>query len=628
MADAKVRIDVGTQGAEGASQAVREVGTAAEEANRRSTRAVQTAARSQQQAARMAGAAMQQLQSMVLMYVGAAAAMKFVMDGVKSAMADESSFVRATGTIHSMGLATDTTTQRLRDFGTELQATALVADDQVFPAFTRLLTATKDLADAEYLTELAMKFTLATGAEQRMTLEAITTAAGGTTGTLYTLLQRYGMVGDRTMKLAEMTAFMEQKIKDSGEVMATTEVRFKQLGMTMADVGEVVGGVLLKGFQYLMLAVSTAVNAIAHWYVTLGTLWKAAITNIGELGRIIKLAFTEGPVAAFSYAITQAKANWQELKTDVGNVWEDFTLRQGSVIEQLGLKTATALEMLRSGSDDLGKDKGGGAGEAAAKAEFDRMAMLRRQFANSGIEAELDKAATLREIDQSLNDSKRAASDRTIDQQVAANKRFEAAYAASSEKTKALTLGGIEAMSGAWGNYFANREAYEERGISLAEVTGRAMLAFVLSQLKQELAAHAAKFAALAVANLIAGNLIGAGQNAAAAAFLAGGALIAGMGAAAAAPSLPTVPLSEPATEPGGGGGGSGSGGGSSGYGGGSGGGAGTITNSTVTLNYSPVLVVNGHVFGIGDLKEMWTEWNREHSFLAGEGLNTGTRRG
>jgi hypothetical protein len=38
------------------------------------------------------------------------------------------------------------------------------------------------------------------------------------------------------------------------------------------------------------------------------------------------------------------------------------------------------------------------------------------------------------------------------------------------------------------------------------------------------------------------------------------------------------------------------------------------------------VLVVNGNVYGIGDLKELWTEWNREHSFLAGEGLSS--RRG
>jgi hypothetical protein len=99
-------------------------------------------------------------------------AVSLAVDGVQAAVAEEAELTKLSGTLNNLGFGA--ASDQVNTFIDDLQYTAAVSDSTLRPAFTRLLTSTNDVAEAQKLLQLALDVSAGTG----KSLEAVTNALG------------------------------------------------------------------------------------------------------------------------------------------------------------------------------------------------------------------------------------------------------------------------------------------------------------------------------------------------------------------------------------------------------------------------------------------------------------------
>jgi len=81
---------------------------------------------------------------------------KLLKDGVESAIADEKAQVKLAGALRNVTNATEDQIAAVEDYILQQSLATGVADDQLRPAFERLVRSTKDVEEAQKLTNLAL----------------------------------------------------------------------------------------------------------------------------------------------------------------------------------------------------------------------------------------------------------------------------------------------------------------------------------------------------------------------------------------------------------------------------------------------------------------------------------------
>jgi hypothetical protein len=118
---------------------------------------------------------------------GAAAAAyagKLLVDGVKSAIADEAAQAKLAATLENVTGATNNQIKAVEDYITKTSLANGVTDDQLRPSLDRLLRSTKDVTKAQELQSLALDIAAGTGKDLGAVSEALGKAYDGNLGAL------------------------------------------------------------------------------------------------------------------------------------------------------------------------------------------------------------------------------------------------------------------------------------------------------------------------------------------------------------------------------------------------------------------------------------------------------------
>ena len=171
-------------------------------------------------------------------------AIKLGVDGVKAAMEEERALVQLETALGNVGQAFASV--QVNQFIDDLQFMTGVADDELRPAYTRLVTATRDAAEAQDLLNLALDISAGTGRDLESVTTALSKAALGQT----TALRRLGVPLDAaTLKSGDLNAITEELAKTfdgQAEAAANTfQGRLKRLQVAASELQEAFGmGVL------------------------------------------------------------------------------------------------------------------------------------------------------------------------------------------------------------------------------------------------------------------------------------------------------------------------------------------------------------------------------------------------
>jgi hypothetical protein len=219
--------------------------------------------------------------------VAASAATAFAVSSVKNALADESAQRKLAETLRASTTATEAQITAVGDWIDKTSIAIGVTDDQLRPAFSRLVRSTNDVQKAQELVNLALDISVATGKP----LEAVSNALGKAYDGNATSLGRLGLGLDATILKGGDTDLIFQNLTQTFGNFAenealTTEAQFRRVGIAVDEAKESIGAALLPIVERLAtFLITTAVPNLQTFIGSLtGTGSLAEATEDGTLG--------------------------------------------------------------------------------------------------------------------------------------------------------------------------------------------------------------------------------------------------------------------------------------------------------------------------------------------------------
>lgn len=180
---------------------------------------------------------------------GAAAAAyagKLLVDGVKSAMADEAAQAKLALTLENLTGATNTQINAVEDYIYKTGIANNVTDDELRPSLERLLRATSDISEAQKLQGLALDIAAGSG----KSLEAVSNALGkayeGNTAALGKLGIGISAAELKTMSFDEVALKLGETFEGQSAAAADTFAgKIGRLGLVFSEAKETVGSFVI-----------------------------------------------------------------------------------------------------------------------------------------------------------------------------------------------------------------------------------------------------------------------------------------------------------------------------------------------------------------------------------------------
>ncbi len=174
------------------------------------------------------------------------------LDAAKAAAEDQKSSALLAQTLKSLTGATDDTVKSVEDYITATSLALGIADDELRPAFSRLVRSTDDVTKAQEYLNLALDISAATGKP----LEAVTNALGKAYDGSTTALGKLGIGIDKAAlkegNLDKITADLDKRYGGFAETAAqTADGSFKRLQVATDELKESIGVGLLPGVAAL-----------------------------------------------------------------------------------------------------------------------------------------------------------------------------------------------------------------------------------------------------------------------------------------------------------------------------------------------------------------------------------------
>jgi hypothetical protein len=200
-------------------------------------------------------------------------ATKMAVDGVQSALADEEAMRKLALTMENVGLAHDT--QRVEDYISVLERSTGVADDDLRPAYDRLVRSIGDTAKAEEMLSLAMDISAGSGKSLDAVVQALGRAYDGNTAGLSRLGAGIDASILRSGNMQAITESLSNTFRGQATESADTlSGRFRVLNQAVDNLGEAFGKGLLTG-------VKDATNETADMVQTMQKL-EPVLEDLGE----------------------------------------------------------------------------------------------------------------------------------------------------------------------------------------------------------------------------------------------------------------------------------------------------------------------------------------------------------
>lgn len=201
---------------------------------------------------------------------GAAIAGKVLFDWTKAAIADEAAQEKLAGQLRRTTGATDAQVASVENW-IEKQGKLLgVTDDELRPAISRLVAATKDQKKAQDLAALAMDISVAKNKPLKAVTEALARAQEGNIGSL-------GRLGVATKDQHGKTKSLEEITRDlaktyggaAAEAAETTEGKFKRLNVMWDETKEKIGAKLIpiaeRLADFVLKDLVPAIGRLSRW---------------------------------------------------------------------------------------------------------------------------------------------------------------------------------------------------------------------------------------------------------------------------------------------------------------------------------------------------------------------------
>jgi len=205
-------------------------------------------------------------------------------DSVKAAIEDEAAQASLARQIKASSKATDAQVKSVEAFISSLAKSAAISDDEARPAFQKLIVATKDVAKATDLMNLATDVAAATGKPLVDVTDALAKAYAGNMKGLNSLSPEIkGMIKDGAT-LAEVQAVLTKNFGGAGEAAANTAAGgMKKLGIAFNETKESIGAAFLP----IMLKLQPVLEKFANWAQENPNLLAAVIAGMGILATSI-----------------------------------------------------------------------------------------------------------------------------------------------------------------------------------------------------------------------------------------------------------------------------------------------------------------------------------------------------
>ncbi|CAB5222197.1 hypothetical protein UFOVP362_17 [uncultured Caudovirales phage] len=268
----------------------------------------------------------------------AAYAGKLLIDGVKSAIADEAAQVKLATSLKNVTGATNTQIKAVEEQITKTSLLTGLTDDQLRPSLDRLVRATKDVQKAQELQAVAIDVAAGSGKSLEAVTNAMAKAAEGNTAALGKLGVGLSSAQLKTMSMDEITKSLAKTFEGQASKQADTfQGKMARLTVAFDEAKETVGSYVLDAITPLISSfVDKGIPAIQNFAsglsVTLGpaftaifkvirddllpiltSWWKFLISDIiPAITSIVKPIF-QGLASAFTTVKNAVSANSEEL---------------------------------------------------------------------------------------------------------------------------------------------------------------------------------------------------------------------------------------------------------------------------------------------------------------------------
>jgi hypothetical protein len=313
----------------------------------------------------------------------AAFAVKFGVDAVKAAAAEEAAIARLSQALANVdqSMALDS----VESFIDGMARATGVADDQLRPAMTTLVNATGDAAQAQRLMSLALDVSAGSGRDLSSVTIALAKAANGQT----TALRRLGVpLSEAAVKsgdLRTVTAELNDVFRGQAAKAANTfEGRLKRLGVAFGELQESLGTGFLNGLQggeEGTRDLTSAIESLEPAMEGLGAMVATQVNGLGDLADIMGLLKSETGEADSGFVtfmqtiktFNPSPLEWvSSLRRDLENTGVEFetVADKHSEYQDAVVRTANASRDAVTYVNDLGSEvtqSGEDAEEAASK---------------------------------------------------------------------------------------------------------------------------------------------------------------------------------------------------------------------------------------------------------------------
>jgi hypothetical protein len=269
-----------------------------------------------------------------------AAATAFAIQAVKNAAQDEAAQRKLEETIRASTKATEAQTKAVANYIDQTSIAVGITDDELRPAFSRLVRSTNDVEEAQKLLNLALDITAATGKP----LEAVTNALGKAYDGNLTSLSRLGLGIDQSiLKTKDFDLVYKNLAGTFGNFAEneaqTTEAQFRRIQIAIDEAKESIGAALLPAVNQLTsFLLTSAVPALNQFIAGLTGSGLAAdeaetsafnfgesIRNAGlkiieakdtliEIGKVIAFVFVTSKIYTYITALTALVAAFRAIQ--------------------------------------------------------------------------------------------------------------------------------------------------------------------------------------------------------------------------------------------------------------------------------------------------------------------------
>ena len=313
----------------------------------------------------------------------AAFAVKFGVDAVKAAAAEEAAITRLSQALDNVGQSMSL--DGVESFIDGMARATGVADDQLRPAMVTLVNATGDAAEAQRLMSLALDVSAGSGRDLSSVTMALSKAANGQT----TALRRLGVpLSDAALKSGDLRAVTAELNDVFGGQAAraanTYEGRIKRLGVAFGELQESLGTGFLNGLQGSeegTRSLTGAIESLEPAMEGLGAMVATQVNGLGDLADIMGLLKSETGEADSGFVtfmqtiktFNPSPLEWvSSLRRDLESTGVEFetVAEKHSTYQDALVRTANASRDAVTYVDDLGNEvtqSGEDAEDAAAK---------------------------------------------------------------------------------------------------------------------------------------------------------------------------------------------------------------------------------------------------------------------